>query len=279
MLVIELKASIRKSKLPWIKEEEVVAMMKEIYIETCSHSISDPDFNETKYNNHLRKCWNNLNQKMRSLYDSKQIIAYDKKQEFEYFIFKDSHNGLIGNESKTLSVIILTQSRQIEDSISSVLGIIKDKVKKKISFKFLTSSKCKIYAYDYLTRDIHGDNYVVETDLEKNSFMSKSEFVKYAITLLLFLMSTTYLFSKWDKITSNSNGVGFLFNLPLTVNLIAGTGLVLLIDLIYLFVRMLSNRNIIVVKNIQGVIESFDNSVMRGQQVVEDMQEEIGIIE
>lgn len=282
MLVIELKALISSSKFSFGKKE-LTTMMKEIYISECSQGLLDNEFTEQKYNNLLKKCWNNLNEKMRSLYDFKQLVAYDKKQDFEYFIYKDIQDGLVGNESKTLSIIILTQGKQIEHTISSVYEVVKKKVKKAIKFQLLIPSKCKIYAYDYLTKDIHGDNYVIETDLEKKSFISKSESIKFIITLFLFLVSSSYLFSKWEDISvgasTNNNGVEYLFNLPLIVNLIAGTALVLLIDLIYFLIRRTSDKNMISIRNIQGVIDSFDNSLMLGQQqAVEDMQEEIEVI-
>lgn len=285
MLVIELQGIIKKSRFNF-KNIEITSTVLKKYFNSSSFLAVNPQFSTQQYNTQLKKSWNKLNDKLRSLYEIKRLVAYDKKENFEYFIFKDSLDGLIGNESKTLNILIITPNKDVGNTITAVQKIIKAKLRKELSFTFLTPSKCKIYAYDHLKKDIHGDNYVIETDIEKNAFMTKPEFTKFSITALLLIVSSFFLLIQWNEIAQQGPKVpdrnaSLLLNLPLITNLVAGTGLVILIDFIYFIIKLFTDKNTINIQNIQGVIESFDQS-MRMQQAaeaVEEMETELDVEE
>ncbi len=285
MLVIELQGIVNNPRVNF-KKREITSTVLEKYFNNSSFLAVNPQFTTQQYNTQLKKSWNKLNEKLRSLYEIKCLVAFDKKENFEYFIFKDSLDGLIGNESKTLNILIITPNKDVSRTLTAAQKIIKAKLRKELSFTFLTSSKCKIYAYDHLKKDIHGDNYVIETDIEKNAFMTKPEFIKFSITAFLLIVSTFFLIMQWNEISQlgskvHDRNAALLLNIPMITNLVAGAGLVIIIDFIYFIIKSFTDKNTINIQNIQGVIESFDQSMrmQKATQAVEEMETELDVEE
>ncbi|MDF2607397.1 MAG: hypothetical protein K0S34_1593 [Bacillales bacterium] len=266
MLVIELKGII-EHRWTNLDKKCINGTVKDVYRKNSSYYISNPaECTEEKYNNKLKKAWSGLNSKLRMLYETKFLIAYDRKENFEYYIFRDQLDEITGNESKTLNIVIVTPNKEISATINAVQKIIRHKLYWKLKFTFLTPSKCNIYAYNHMENDIYGDKYLISTDIEKNSFMTRAERIKFFLTAIMLILSSYYLINEWKNLSNQSdkaeqNSVILLLNLPLATNIVASSILVILIDIIYLCIRSKLEKDTINIQNIQGVIESFDNSI------------------
>ena len=158
------------------------------YMKLSIMKAEDMAISEPLYKKKVKKQWNESYPKLIKLYNKKTPIAYDRTDNYTYFIFHDINDITAVNNDISLNIIVIYESGTVDKTIKDLYKRINKIIGINLKFTISQNVPCKLYNCRKDEVDIYDKNYFIHFSFN-NSINKELLYPQVCKTIIFFCLT------------------------------------------------------------------------------------------